>query len=199
MSDDRRVKRTKKALKSSLLTLLCEKPVSKITIRELTELADINRGTFYLHYADIYALYCDIKTDFIQELTESVKPPMKSMYCYYLSLFQYLEKQTALFPMLSQDVSFMEEVEKTLQEQFIKSWKEKLPFCDSLYLDYFFSFLTAGSSGAVKKWCRTQNRLPPKSMAAMMAQFIESGSSLLNFNTLDSETNAIVFPKVPDQ
>ena len=53
---DRRVRRTRKQLRECLVTLLKQKKVQDITVRELTELAGISRGTFYFHYADIYAL-----------------------------------------------------------------------------------------------------------------------------------------------
>ena len=41
---------------TSLLDLTKEKPINKITIAELSQQADIGRGTFYTHYEDIYDL-----------------------------------------------------------------------------------------------------------------------------------------------
>lgn len=58
---DRRVKRTKKILYEALLTLMQNKAINKITVKELTELADINRKTFYLHYTDIFDMIDQIK------------------------------------------------------------------------------------------------------------------------------------------
>ncbi len=46
---DRRVRRTKRLLLESLTSLMKEKPIKDISVKELTDLADINRGTFYLH------------------------------------------------------------------------------------------------------------------------------------------------------
>ena len=43
---DRRVRRTRKQLRECLVTLLKQKKVQDITVRELTELADLNRGNF---------------------------------------------------------------------------------------------------------------------------------------------------------
>ena len=43
-------------LKQSLLKLLKEKPVNKITVKEVCELAQLNRATFYAHYSDCFAL-----------------------------------------------------------------------------------------------------------------------------------------------
>lgn len=50
MKQDRRVKYTKAALMESLLSLLREKPLEKITVKELCERADVNRSTFYVYY-----------------------------------------------------------------------------------------------------------------------------------------------------
>ncbi|MBR8643897.1 TetR/AcrR family transcriptional regulator [[Brevibacterium] frigoritolerans] len=47
---DRRIDRTKTFLKDALLKLLSENPISKISITELCNEANINRGTFYAHY-----------------------------------------------------------------------------------------------------------------------------------------------------
>lgn len=51
---DRRVRKTKKQLRECLTRLLKEKKVQDITVRELTDMADLNRGTFYLHYRDVF-------------------------------------------------------------------------------------------------------------------------------------------------
>jgi AcrR family transcriptional regulator len=52
--EDRRVRRTKKLLTQALTELMQQKQVKEITVKELTDLADMNRGTFYLYYKDIY-------------------------------------------------------------------------------------------------------------------------------------------------
>lgn len=53
---DRRVRKTRRQLRECLITLLKEKKVQDITVRELTDMADLNRGTFYLHYKDVFDL-----------------------------------------------------------------------------------------------------------------------------------------------
>ena len=52
--EDRRVRRTRKILTQALTELLQQKQVNEITVKELTDLADMNRGTFYLYYKDIF-------------------------------------------------------------------------------------------------------------------------------------------------
>ncbi|NMB29655.1 MAG: TetR/AcrR family transcriptional regulator [Clostridiaceae bacterium] len=61
--DDRRTRRTVDALQKSLIKLLLKKSLRDITITELTELADISRTTFYLHYTDINDLFSSLEDD----------------------------------------------------------------------------------------------------------------------------------------
>ncbi|MEY9974731.1 AcrR family transcriptional regulator [Lysinibacillus sp. RC46] len=53
---DRRIIRTKNEIKQAFFSLLSEKNFEAITVRDITERANINRGTFYLHYVDKYNL-----------------------------------------------------------------------------------------------------------------------------------------------
>lgn len=53
---DRRTKYTLTTIKDSMLKLMEKKEISKITVTELCNLADINRATFYKYYVDIYDL-----------------------------------------------------------------------------------------------------------------------------------------------
>lgn len=53
---DLRIQKTEKAIKNAFLELRARKPLEKITVKELCELALINKSTFYSHYDDIYAL-----------------------------------------------------------------------------------------------------------------------------------------------
>lgn len=65
---DLRAKKTRSSIISAFLELRSKKPLEKITIKELSELAMINKATFYLHFKDIYDL-----SDFLEEkLVDSV-------------------------------------------------------------------------------------------------------------------------------
>lgn len=60
---DLRVKKTRAAIKNTLKEMICEMKPSDITIKELTERAQIHRKTFYLHYTSIEALFEDMLQD----------------------------------------------------------------------------------------------------------------------------------------
>lgn len=53
---DIRIQKTETAIKNAFMELRSQKPVEKITVKELCQRAQINKSTFYSHYADVYAL-----------------------------------------------------------------------------------------------------------------------------------------------
>lgn len=67
--EDKRIRKTKKYLKDTLIRLLDDLPFEKITVTNLCEEADISRITFYSHYSDKYDLAEDIFQDMIAEGT----------------------------------------------------------------------------------------------------------------------------------
>ena len=67
---DRRTKYTKKIIKDTLIKLLSEKDIKKVTVSEICKLADVNRATFYRYYLDVYDLLDKIEEDFINELKQ---------------------------------------------------------------------------------------------------------------------------------
>lgn len=54
---------TEKAIKASFLKLLNERPLTKITVRDIVEDCGINRNSFYYHYRDIPALLEELITE----------------------------------------------------------------------------------------------------------------------------------------
>lgn len=73
MKEDRRIRKTKSSIKKAFTQLLKEKKLDKITIRDITTQADVNRGTFYLHYEDKYILLNDMEDECISELSNIAK------------------------------------------------------------------------------------------------------------------------------
>ena len=73
---DRRVKRTKKALRDALFELLERKTINQVTVTELTTLADVNRATFYFYYTDLNDMVNQIQNEtyqtFMYVLSESI-------------------------------------------------------------------------------------------------------------------------------
>ncbi len=78
--EDRRVRYTKQIIKESFLELLKKSSFAKITVTQLCRLAEINRGTFYLHYYDMDDVLDDVLNDMLSN-TSSVMDHVFSKEC----------------------------------------------------------------------------------------------------------------------
>ncbi len=70
---DLRIQKTRAAIKSAFLELRRKKSIEKITVTELSKLAEINKATFYLHYSDIYSLTEDIEDEVIDDIIGEIQ------------------------------------------------------------------------------------------------------------------------------
>ncbi|MFB5265741.1 TetR/AcrR family transcriptional regulator [Paenibacillus enshidis] len=75
--NDVRVIKTKKALHQALLALLKTRTLESISVSSLCREADVNRGTFYLHYKDIRALFDEHLHDLLSDLEQSYYEPYR--------------------------------------------------------------------------------------------------------------------------
>ena len=72
---DLRQQRTRRNIVNAFLALRSEKPLEKITIRELAEKAPIHKATFYLHYHDIYELSESLEKEVIDDILSGLSDP----------------------------------------------------------------------------------------------------------------------------
>ena len=75
--EDKRIVKTKKLIKRTIIELMREKEVQNITVTDIAEKAEINRGTFYMHYQDIYSLADEIENDILGGITEILENASK--------------------------------------------------------------------------------------------------------------------------
>lgn len=67
---DKRVIKTQKSIRNAFISLIKEKNLNQITVAEISRKAELGRGTFYLHYKDLYDLYEHIEDELYNELEE---------------------------------------------------------------------------------------------------------------------------------
>lgn len=72
---DPRIQRTKNSIINAFIQLRSKKPLEKISIRELSQLAGINKATFYLHYHYIYDLSQMLESEIIGSVLGSIRHP----------------------------------------------------------------------------------------------------------------------------
>lgn len=101
---DLRIERTKRNIINAFLELRAKKPLEKITVKELAELAMINKATFYSHYSDIYDLSEQLETEFIDSvlrgiphLEDLIENPKLGVESLFLSLLSQQSLSNILF------------------------------------------------------------------------------------------------------
>lgn len=90
-NESRRVRMTKRILKDAMIDLMEEKNINRISIKEICELADVNRSTFYAHYENQYDLLEEIEKEIVDEIPRINLYYDHSIYEQLLSCFRYIE------------------------------------------------------------------------------------------------------------
>ena len=164
--EDRRVRRTKKLLTQALTQLLQEKQINEITVKELTDLADMNRGTFYLYYKDIFDMLEKIEDGLFEALEEIV----------FLHEHDDVSQQTK--PILLDLFRFIEdnqEMCRVLLEKCLQMWPNKEDKNDATF-EYHYSFVVYGCVGVFRAWLNSECQEAAEKMAEMADAMIRRGS-----------------------
>ena len=100
-STDRRAIKTRKALANALAELLTEKELHKITVQEICDKAELNRGTLYRHYLDVYDLYEKIEKEtivaFALLLLDAGEQPTVE---FFKKIIEYISQNKSIFKMV---------------------------------------------------------------------------------------------------
>ncbi len=101
---DRRIRKTREAILEAFIGLMAEKDFEHITMNDIADRADINRGTIYLHYMDKFDLLDQCIETHLSQLFESclvsddiAQSPSKDL---LLRTFDYLEQHAFLYTTL---------------------------------------------------------------------------------------------------
>lgn len=182
--EDRRVRRTRAQLRTAFTSLMAEKPINQITVRELADRADVNRGTFYTHYRDIYDMLEQVEQELLDELTavldrysaqelrRGIRPVLEEVFC-------FVRENAALCTALLESRSeqpFFQRVSDLLWERCMGEWRGIYPrLGEGAQGSYAMQFLVAGTVGLVRSWTARGFAEDPGTMAALAERLILSG------------------------
>ena len=151
---DRRIQENKKAQSMRACQLLQKKSIKEITVKELVELVDINRSTFYLHYSDIYNMLSSIEEELLEEIRQTilnhpVSPFNESSFPFIEDIFQILEENKDICCALlghNGDIAFLHRIESLISDHSLEC--SKVTFPETIEdLKYSYSFCLSGCIG----------------------------------------------------
>lgn len=174
---DIRPTKTKVALKNALIAFLKKKPVNQITVSEVAKAANVGRGTFYLHYRDIFDLYDDLVNDLYREMElffDQAYPSGDDSNLMHLInlLTTYIEQEKELFLLLNRPEDHGKTFRK-FKELFTKKVLfEEHPVNDSEYDAVESMFIVSGVIGVLEDWLMDGIQIPQKSLAAHLHRLV---------------------------
>jgi len=164
MKTDGRVRYTKRVVKDSLLQLLKEKPIQKVTVREICELAEINRATFYTHYRDAYDLLEQIENELFEDISSTVLAKQDEIDSLTQEIFVLIEKNIDLCKVLfseNGDKMFLRRIMDISRKKSISNWHKQYPQATRMELEFLYTFVSSGSTAVIEHWVRTGMKEAP--------------------------------------
>ena len=186
--EDRRSRRSRRLMKEGLLQLMQEKRFSEITVRDITERMDLNRGTFYLHYPDTSALLQSVEEDMLAEAQALVDAHMaestaeRTLRPVLLPILNYVvEHRTTIGTLLDSAAagSFVDKLQGLIYRNGVRLTEAWFRDVSPEKLDYLMSFITYGLIGLVKEWFGRGMDLPGEELVAMADQLVQRAAEAL--------------------
>lgn len=180
--NDRRIRRTRKTLIDALTVLMSQKRINKITVTELTELADVNRSTFYLYYKDVYDMVEKVESELLEDFLEAFNKCFNKYYkcdaaynnllSFFTFLFEFVRSNSKMCKILlgpDGDYAFLEKLKGIIKSQPGFESDEH-----NLKLQYYDPFIISGCIGIIQEWLDNDMKESPKAMAIMVLELTQN-------------------------
>lgn len=186
-SSDHRTRVTRMLIRQAFTQLLAQKPIQSISIKELCELAGINRGTFYAHYTDVYDLLQQMEAEMLADFERALAPLLKAQDHPYspveitAGIFQCLKENSDLCTVTLGDYgdkAFALRLINLGRERCLEAYAHYFSSASEQQLEYFYAFASSGCIGILQKWLADGLRLPAREVAQTANNFMLHGLGL---------------------
>jgi AcrR family transcriptional regulator len=184
---DQRVRLTRNLLKNALVQLMQKQHITKISVRALCEIADINRSTFYVHYTDQYDLLTKVEQEVLENLnkylsSQDLNKDLPLSVQVLTKVLDYVKENMELFKaLLSEncDVAFQKDLMKLTQ---VLSSQHNLSLTAKIQ-EYTETFFLSGAISMLQIWLHRGANESPAQMAEFVLQIIYYGINGVKENT----------------
>ena len=176
--NNRSVRNTKKRLYESLMKLVGRKPLNQVTVKEITEDADVNRSTFYFHYQDVSSMVVEMEDKFLQDFSVALTALEQKSHDFIAILVRCLENHRDLCKLLlgsNGDMAFVEKMKAIVAEKCSKIWKDAVPELTDVEASAMDTFLIGGVMSTLQTWILSDRRVPAKEITDILNRLIFDG------------------------
>ena len=178
MKTDPRSRYTQSVIENAFLTLIREKKkLSGVTVSDICKIAEINRGTFYRYYLDVYDLAEKLMDQGIEQVREMIANEGGQSYTEVFSgVLRVFQKDRAFFSMLMSNAFGEQGVNKYIQKLFTVCFEQlhtSIPGADVNEQVRLFSYITGGSGALIEYWLLSDNGESPEEIAGQIGKYAE--------------------------
>ena len=167
MKTDVRTRFTKKVIVEAFLSLLREKTLSKITVKEVCEIADINRSTFYKYYLDCFDLVEQLEQEALRETGEMIQAMRAQKPETVLTqMLEQVQKHAELFRLLEGQGNSDRFTQKIAMVCFQSMEQGRAGAQEQNTMP--FAFVTGGAGAVIAYWMRSGMKEPPEQVARVI-------------------------------
>ncbi|AGK53212.1 TetR/AcrR family transcriptional regulator [Bacillus sp. 1NLA3E] len=174
---DRRIAKSQEAIKKAVIELMTEKNFDDITIQDISDKANVSRGTIYLHYVDKFDLLDKLIEEHINELREMCESASELDYKdANLPWFEYLESNYLFFSaMLASKGApyFRSQFVEFLIEEFKDEVNTSEGKNHGLNEVVILQFIVTSYVGIVEWWIKNGMPYPPNIMSEQVGILLE--------------------------
>lgn len=184
--DSNRVAETKQKIKRAFLSLYKEKRIEKISIKEITDKAGVNRGTFYAYYLDIYDLLEQIETEVMVALKIELQPVISallsgaklSLDVLPFNFFQQNKEILDLFFGDKADANMIRRLKKMAQGIAISTLHLKVDedSDEGRKLQYVLEYISAGQIALITLWFKNHMAMPMSELGLLVEEVNTKGA-----------------------
>lgn len=178
---DVRAQYTRRVIEEQFLSLLGEKPYTKITVTELCQRAHLNRATFYKHYEDVPDLLEKTEErllDGLREVLERHTPG--GLYELVLCVARYMKESGERYIALGSGNGDPELAVRSFElcrERAYPLLVSNLPGIGEDRRELLYRFLSQGSGGVLTAWLRSGMKQPPEELAGFLVGVCSSAAT----------------------
>ena len=167
-SIDARVRYTRMIIEKSFLELLKTKPMSKVTVTELCQAAQINRATFYKHYLDVSDLLERIEEDLFNQIRKAFGSKQLELEAFMLEMLRYTKQEQERFFALggeNGDPNLMAKTFMVCYESAYPLLEQNMPGMKESERQMLYHFLSQGAGGMLTWWVKNGMQESPEEVA----------------------------------
>ncbi len=184
---DLRVRRTRAAIEAAFREMVCEMPAGAITVKGLTDRAQIHRKTFYLHYSSIEALFEDMLQTLAQRYFDEIDAISDSMPIDEINrvFFRRVARQDRFYERLMTAPEYRDFANRlfTISLQYNRERHNPYAHLGADEQNIVNTFLVSGTLDMYRQWIADGRRIPLEDMIELSSRLLESGAGSLRSDT----------------